>query len=164
MRLVLLFFWTTINIVISLLIIWKFETLTHMEGLLGQVIVNNLFVIVTYIILKSYCKEKITPLTIVAILLAVAVFGIAIYFFVQKTKNDETSPANSRKLNRPCKIADFYDEHDLWHFFSSVGLFLCLMIVMTLDDRLMTRPEDMSKVFRVVKEDPHRPVTVFGEV
>ena len=106
-------------------------------------------------------EEKIANLTIILLSLAGLFWGIAFYFYRKKTKNDEMSPANSRFLNKPCKTwaGNFYDDHDLWHFFCSVGLFLNLMIVMTLDDRLMKGKDEV----RGVTGQHHRPVTAYGE-
>ena len=164
-RLMLLVVWNIINIILSSLIIVLFESTTFLDGMLGQLTFNTLMLIVVYVIFKKMHEEKITNLTIILLTLAAVFWGIALFFFKNKTKNDEMSPANSRRLNRPCKTwaGDFYDEHDLWHFFCSVGLFLNLMIVMTLDDRVMKGKETIQKEVRGVTVQHHRPVTAYGE-
>ena len=165
-RLMLLVFWNIINIVLSSFIVVRFDKTTYLEGMLYQLTFNTITLLVVYIILKKMYKEKITAVTIIQMSFTGVVWCIAIYYFREKTKNDELSPANSRMLNKPCKrwAGNFYDEHDLWHFFSSVGLFLNLMIVMTLDDRLMKGKDDIQRLPRVVKTVHHRPVTAIGEV
>ena len=164
-RLMLLVVWNIINIILSSLTIVRFESTTFLDGMLGQLTFNTLMLIVVYVIYKKMHTEKITNLTIILLSLAGVFWGIALYFFKTKVKNDEKSPADSRALNRPCKAwtGNFYDEHDLWHFFCSVGLFLNLMIVMTLDDRLMKGKETIQKEVRGVTAQHHRPVTAYGE-
>ncbi|KAG1669986.1 hypothetical protein GQR58_017176 [Nymphon striatum] len=62
-------------------------------------------------------------------------------------ESHQLSPAESRNLNRPCLILDFYDDHDIWHFLSSSALFFSFMILLTLDDDLIYTPRDKIPVF-----------------
>ena len=41
------------------------------------------------------------------------------------------SPSASRELNEGCILVDFYDNHDIWHFFAGCGLFFLFMVSKT---------------------------------
>ena len=59
----------------------------------------------------------------------------ALYFFYNKVKITNVSAADSKMANEECLPGlNFFDNHDLWHFLSSLGLFFGLMFLLTLDD------------------------------
>ena len=72
--------------------------------------------------------------------------GIALYFYTARNANRNCSSAESRDLNQECIFLDFYDNHDLWHFFSGAGLFMAFLALLTLDDNLMFVPRDKIPV------------------
>jgi len=77
-------------------------------------------------------------------------FGfIAGYFYSQKLQSRNLSPAESRNMNGPCDpmFGNFYDNHDLWHFFSSTALFLAFLFLLTIDDDLMNTKRKQIKVY-----------------
>ena len=37
-------------------------------------------------------------------------------------------PAESRNINRPCVWFGFYDNHDVWHFFSGLTVFFTFLV------------------------------------
>ena len=57
------------------------------------------------------------------------------------------SPAASRALNQQCLVLNFYDTHDLWHFMSSMALFLSFSVLLKLDDDLHMKPRQEIVVF-----------------
>ena len=42
---------------------------------------------------------------------------------------------------------DFYDEHDVWHFLSAIGLFFSALVVLTMDHDLHNVPRSKLHVF-----------------
>lgn len=54
-------------------------------------------------------------------------------FFAIKRMDSSLSPAESRGLNAGCQLFDFYDFHDLWHIFSSLGTYVALLTIFFLD-------------------------------
>jgi energy-coupling factor transporter ATP-binding protein EcfA2 len=40
----------------------------------------------------------------------------------------QLTPAESRELNKECSLLGFYDNHDIWHFLSAVGMFLAFLV------------------------------------
>ncbi len=52
-----------------------------------------------------------------------------------------------RNLNEPCNWMDFFDNHDMWHFFSATSLFLAFIGLLTIDDDLLFEPRDQIRVF-----------------
>lgn len=40
----------------------------------------------------------------------------------------QVSPAESREGNKDCRILNFYDDHDLWHFLSATAMFFSFIV------------------------------------
>jgi len=59
-----------------------------------------------------------------------ALFGLwGIYYFsIEEVSDKNLTPAESRQLNQPCFIADFYDYHGGWHFLSAIFLLFQLLV------------------------------------
>ena len=76
------------------------------------------------------------------------IFGIAgVTFYVSRNANRNLSPAESRNLNDDCLFQDFFDAHDLWHFFSSSAIFMAFLALLTVDDDQLHVPRDQIEVF-----------------
>jgi len=70
------------------------------------------------------------------------------YFFTQKEKNSNVSPAESREINQPCKFGThFYDGHDIWHFLGGAGVFFVFMFIITIDDDIKYKDRKLITVF-----------------
>ena len=113
--------------------------------------------------MKLINKERITKITTACLFLTMCFWIPALYYFRRDTKNDEKSPAQSREHNRDCSLANFYDFHDIWHFLGSVGLFLNLMVLLTLDDGLKDKLKSDDKgEFRTsgLQSERARPLTM----
>lgn len=61
----------------------------------------------------------------------------SLYFFINKSISWKLTPAQSKMYNQKCKIFDFYDNHDIWHFGSATAMFFSFMVLLTLDDDLI---------------------------
>ena len=56
--------------------------------------------------------------------------GLALWIFLAKETTDKSkSPEKSRDLNQECIFLAFFDWHDVWHIFSSFGLFMAALMV-----------------------------------
>ena len=50
-------------------------------------------------------------------------------------------------MNEPCMYMDFFDNHDMWHFFSATALFLAFIFLLTIDDDLLLEDRKHIRVF-----------------
>ena len=135
--------WYVLNTCISFWVV--FTKMNYLNVILFVLTVNTLFFLGLYFSLKIIYKERITKITTACLFLTVCFWVPAFYYFRIDIKNDEKSPANSREHNRDCSLANFYDYHDIWHFLGSVGLFLNLMVLLTLDDGLKEKLDNSDK-------------------
>ena len=78
-------------------------------------------------------NEGIRMITFFYLILSISFMFIAFIFFKKELKTSAGTPAESRNLNQSCAILIF-DNHDLWHFFSSAGLYQHFMFLLTLED------------------------------
>lgn len=72
---------------------------------------------------------------------------VAVGYYAKRSANRNLAPAESRLLNEDCVVLDFYDNHDLWHFFSAAGIFMAFLALLTVDDGLLNTPRDKIPVF-----------------
>ena len=99
-------------------------------------------------------KLKLIPWFSFVLFVASISFGmIAMWFYAHKHQSRNMSPAESRERNHLCKYVfippflllqlfffrygDFFDNHDMWHFLSSIALFLAFLGLLTIDDDLL---------------------------
>ncbi|KAM9853784.1 SID1 transmembrane family member 2 isoform 2-T2 [Aulostomus maculatus] len=115
--------------------------------LLAIAICNLLLYFAFYIIMKLRSGEKIQCLALVCILFTAVVWGFALYFFFQGLSTWEKTPAESREHNRDCILLSFFDDHDIWHFLSSIAMFGSFLVLLTMDDDLDTVQRDKIYVF-----------------
>ncbi len=80
--------------------------------------------------------------TILYIVIIVILGTLAGMSYVKKSANRDLTPAESRELNQDCSVLDFYDNHDLWHFFSSAGVFVAFLAMLTVDDDILFVPRN----------------------
>ncbi|KAF5896484.1 SID1 transmembrane family member 2 isoform X3, partial [Clarias magur] len=91
--------------------------------LLAIAICNLLLYFAFYIIMKLRSGERIQCLPLVCILFTAVVWGFALFFFFQGLSTWQKTPAESREHNRDCILLFFFDDHDIWHFLSSIAMF-----------------------------------------
>ncbi|PIO28129.1 hypothetical protein AB205_0172000, partial [Aquarana catesbeiana] len=67
--------------------------------------------------------ERILPAPLLCIVCTSVVWGFALFFFFQGLSTWQKTPAESREHNRECILLGFFDDHDIWHFLSSIAMF-----------------------------------------
>ncbi|XP_061683558.1 SID1 transmembrane family member 2 isoform X3 [Syngnathoides biaculeatus] len=115
--------------------------------LLAIAICNLLLYFAFYIIMKLRSGERIQCLAMVCILFTAVVWGFALYFFFQGLSTWQKTPAESREHNRDCILLSFFDDHDIWHFLSSIAMFGSFLVLLTMDDDLDSVQRDKIYVF-----------------
>ncbi|XP_061574950.1 SID1 transmembrane family member 2 isoform X2 [Cololabis saira] len=115
--------------------------------LLAIAICNLLLYFAFYIIMKLRSGERIKCLPLVIILFTAVVWGFALYFFFQGLSTWQKTPAESREHNRDCILLSFFDDHDIWHFLSSIAMFGSFLVLLTMDDDLDAVQRDKIYVF-----------------
>ncbi|XP_060702675.1 SID1 transmembrane family member 2 isoform X2 [Hemiscyllium ocellatum] len=115
--------------------------------LLAIGICNLLLYFAFYIIMKLRSGETIRPIPLICIICTAVVWGFALFFFFQGLSTWQKTPAESREHNRECILLDFFDDHDIWHFLSSIALFGSFLILLTLDEDLDHVQRDKIYVF-----------------
>ncbi|XP_026994634.2 SID1 transmembrane family member 2 isoform X2 [Tachysurus fulvidraco] len=115
--------------------------------LLAIAICNLLLYFAFYIIMKLRSGERIQCLPLVCILFTAVVWGFALFFFFQGLSTWQKTPAESREHNRDCILLSFFDDHDIWHFLSSIAMFGSFLVLLTMDDDLNTVQRDKIYVF-----------------
>uniref|UniRef100_A0A3B3R184 SID1 transmembrane family member 2 n=1 Tax=Paramormyrops kingsleyae TaxID=1676925 RepID=A0A3B3R184_9TELE len=115
--------------------------------LLAIAICNLLLYFAFYIIMKLRSGERIHCLALVCILFTAVVWGFALFFFFQGLSTWQKTPAESREHNRDCILLSFFDDHDIWHFLSSIAMFGSFLVLLTLDDDLDAVQRDKIYVF-----------------
>ncbi|KAG5453827.1 SID1 transmembrane member 1 [Clonorchis sinensis] len=115
--------------------------------LLSVFMINMMVYTLFYIFMKLRHKERILLAPILYMVAGLVCWSAAIYFFFLRNTTWEVTPAQSRALNHPCLLFDFYDAHDIWHFLSASSMFFSFMMLMNLDDDLVDRPRDQIAVF-----------------
>ncbi|XP_054078906.1 SID1 transmembrane family member 2 isoform X2 [Rissa tridactyla] len=91
--------------------------------LLAIGICNLLLYFAFYIIMKLRSGERIKLIPLLCIVGTSVVWGFALFFFFQGLSTWQKTPAESREHNRDCILLDFFDDHDIWHFLSSIAMF-----------------------------------------
>ncbi|NWZ58165.1 SID1 transmembrane family member 2 isoform X5 [Haliaeetus albicilla] len=115
--------------------------------LLAIGICNLLLYFAFYIIMKLRSGERIKLIPLLCIVGTSVVWGFALFFFFQGLSTWQKTPAESREHNRNCILLDFFDDHDIWHFLSSIAMFGSFLVLLTLDDDLDCVQRDKIYVF-----------------
>lgn len=115
--------------------------------LLAIGICNLLLYFAFYIIMKLRSGERILPAPLLCIVCTSVVWGFALFFFFQGLSTWQKTPAESREHNRECILLGFFDDHDIWHFLSSIAMFGSFLVLLYLDDDLDDVERDKIYVF-----------------
>ncbi|KAM3830698.1 SID1 transmembrane family member 2 isoform 5-T5 [Vipera latastei] len=115
--------------------------------LLAIGICNLLLYFAFYIIMKLRSGERLLLVSLLCIVCTSVVWGFALFFFFQGLSTWQKTPAESREHNRECLLLGFFDDHDVWHFLSSIAMFGSFLVLLTLDDDLDCVQRDKIYVF-----------------
>ncbi|XP_074792820.1 SID1 transmembrane family member 2 isoform X1 [Natator depressus] len=115
--------------------------------LLAIGICNLLLYFAFYIIMKLRSGERIKLIPLLCIIFTSVVWGFALFFFFQGLSTWQKTPAESRQHNRDCILLSFFDDHDIWHFLSSIAMFGSFLVLLMLDDDLDCVQRDKIYVF-----------------
>ncbi|CAJ0583711.1 unnamed protein product, partial [Mesorhabditis spiculigera] len=110
--------------------------------------IANLFLYMLYYIgMKFVYRERLRARAIAYLITSLLCWMGAIWFFLHNVTDWSVTSANSRALNRQCFLLDFYDNHDVWHFLSSLAIFTSFSILLCIDDDLLFVRRDKIMVF-----------------
>lgn len=115
--------------------------------LLHPFIANLFLYLMYYIVMKLVHHEKFGRRSLSFLILALFCWGSAMWFFINTVADWSVTPAKSRELNKNCILFNFYDNHDVWHFLSSLALFLSFATLISIDDDLLWVPREKIAVF-----------------
>ena len=115
--------------------------------ILSLFFVNIFFVICRYIYLKIIYSEKVKLHIWILLILTCLVWISALYFFEKSPTNKFLTPEESRKLNQPCILFNYWDSHDIWHLLSAFGIFFMLLLSWTIDYDLNYMSKQLINIF-----------------
>ena len=121
--------------------------LPNFTGWILMVTSINLFIYFTYYIIIKICNgERILLVVGIGIVVDVIVLSTALYYFVHYPTNIFLTQKESATHNKDCILFGFFDNHDIWHILSSVGLYMFMNILLYIDyDLENTEKIDLSK-------------------
>ena len=122
---------------ILLCLYFGFNTADYASSYLLIMFMGSLF-----LFMKFYTGEKMTWSCYIYIFCMLATAFPSLYFFTTIERSSDLSPAESRMLNRPCTLFNFYDYHDIWHFLGGAGVFFTFMFILNIDEDVKYRRRD----------------------
>jgi len=117
------------------------------DWVLGLIIINMLLYFCYYLIQKIIHREKISFILWSWIVIDLIIVILSLIFYVKTSTNTFLSPEQSRALNEPCIIFNYFDYHDVWHILSATGLFIFMTIVFFLDRDITGMVESNVNIF-----------------
>ena len=111
------------------------------------VMANTCIYTAFYVSMKLLCGERLTLWASLYLVGAILLAILASVFFFRVEESTDTDPAESRQLNLPCFLLDFYSMHDTWHFLSAGACFSALMFLLTVDDDIRHKERTQILVF-----------------
>jgi hypothetical protein len=104
--------------------------------LLSILIMNLGVYFIYYVIQKIRHGENIRWYVWIEILIMKVSLTFAMIFFLNAVSNKSLTPSESRDLNKPCVLFNYWDYHDVWHILSAIGLFMSMIVFHHIDDDL----------------------------
>jgi hypothetical protein len=117
------------------------------DWVLGLIIINMLLYFCYYLIQKIIHREHISFIIWCWIVIDLIIVILSLVFYVKTSTNTFLSPEQSRALNEPCIIFNYFDYHDVWHILSATGLFIFMTIVFFLDSNIAGIVESNVNIF-----------------
>ena len=117
------------------------------DWVLGLIIINMLLYFCYYLIQKIIHREKISFLLWCWIVIDLIIVILSLIFYVKTSTNTFLSPEQSKELNEPCIIFNYFDYHDVWHILSATGLFIFMIIVFFLDSNIVGTVDSNINIF-----------------
>ena len=115
--------------------IWAVVTQVNFtDWVLGLIIINMLIYFCYYLVNKIIYNEYINKFIWVWMILDLCIISLALVFYVKTSSNIFLSQEQSKELNKPCIIFNYFDYHDIWHILSATGLFIFMNIVYFIDN------------------------------
>ena len=93
-------------------------------------VINLCIYFVYYLTCKIINKETISRYIKILILTDAVTLILSLYFYYNTNYNTFVSIEESNKLNKNCILFNYFDDHDMWHFLSSVSLFIFILIIL----------------------------------
>ena len=122
--------------------------LPNFTGWILMVSSINLFIyFIYYIIIKVLNGEHVYNVIKLAIIVDGVLMGVALYFFANYPSNIFLTQKQSLEYNKPCVLFGFFDNHDIWHILSSLGLYLLMNILLYIDIDIET---DDDRLIRAI--------------
>ena len=132
-----LMFLCIINIFTLGTYIWAVITqIDFTDWILGLIVINMLLYFCYYLIQKIIHKEKIQFKIWLWLVIDLIIFALSLVYFINTSYNIFLSPAESKALNKPCIVLEYFDYHDIWHMLSATGLFIFMNIIYFLDSHI----------------------------
>ncbi|RNA32255.1 SID1 transmembrane family member 2 isoform X3, partial [Brachionus plicatilis] len=100
-----------------------------------------------YLINKVIKREQFHVITVLNLIIATIAWIAAMYFYNIEIKQWEKKPAESRESNKACILLNVYDHHDAWHFLSALSMFMTFVVILTLDDGIISKKRNEISVF-----------------
>jgi len=137
----------TVNTVLSMLLL--LISATDFPSVLLFIFLTNVAMYLTfYLVMKYLTGERLTWPTLIFLVLSGVFMLPAMYFFKSEVKSTVAGAALSKEFNQPCfEGLNYFDNHDVWHFLSSFGLFFSLSFLLTLDDDIAERDQENIQVW-----------------
>jgi hypothetical protein len=107
-------------------------------------IINLVLYFTYYIVMKYRNRERVHNCLWIITTINLVVVGSALYFF---NKSIDSTSELTDSLNEECTLFGYFDTHDIWHFLSSISIFIYILIVYCIDNDLNWDHRDNIAVF-----------------
>ncbi|VIO98928.1 Uncharacterized protein BM_BM1948 [Brugia malayi] len=131
---------------IALVLLFETGILQTLHITLYIIMLNTAGYFIYYISCKIINGETILKYGLVYAITSFLLWIAAFYFF-NHSKNDWTLTAaqNRAIAEEECKVFQYFDSHDIWHFISSLASFFSLLTIVVLDDDIMISKSDFGR-------------------